>query len=346
MKSIALIAFLLVIMNTVSSGQPAQIPQDSPGETTRLDGLVKDCLNYAEELFFEGKFTEAGKYVDFSFFERFDAFSDKHKVALVSKLAKINNYKYRLHGKREKLQDILSSLLKIQANADNLKNKKLQAGYYESLASAYLETGKRDTAEKLYEKSLKLFSYLDDHYNAARIRAWLIMVKHQRFRSQKDDQALLRLIPAYKKEIDFCSKTGSHFAHSFNTRHLGYIYLEQSKDYNTALKYLGDSLAMRKKIGFKPYISPSCFSLGETLNKKGETEEAIKMYIRSIEAAEKIHFVRYMILSRLRLGDIFKERNQPDKAKDYYQKALKAAAVNGDLQAVDQALEKLKSLLE
>jgi tetratricopeptide (TPR) repeat protein len=309
-----------------------------------IDSLLTTSLNISEKLFYEGKFEEAKKYLRISFFEDFEAFTLTHKVKLLSQLSKIRLYENKLYRKQKKQQEVLNELLEIHPAASKLKDKAVLAGYLDTLGSACLETGNRDIAGQHYDKAFKLYAALKDTYNMADTGSRIIMVRHLRLRAKKDHAAVVKLIPEYENEIEFARKVNNKFALSFNTRHLGNIYLQQLKDYGRALKFLGRSLALRKEINFKPYIPPSYSSMGDIFKQTGETAKAIEMYSRSIEAAEEVHFIRYMFYPRLMLGDIYKGMNNLEKAKAYYKQALKIASANHDVNGIEEALTKYETL--
>lgn len=309
-----------------------------------FERLFGDALLLARSSFYEGKFAEAENYLQLSYFEKFESFTDDQRILLMSRLSEIQIFKRSLQQSGIEFPVILEEMQNLSVTAKASKNTGLLAGYYSSLARAYLYNAYGDSALHYFKESQTLYEDLGDNYNAAYQRAMQMMINQGRHIRAKAADELVSMITDYEEEIEFAGTAKNKMALAFNARHLGRIYLEQLQDLDEAYRFYEHSLRLREEIGFRVYISPSYFSLGEILVEKGNTEEAIAMFEKSLQVAEEVHFVRYLIRPRIKLGNLYLKTGNREKANEYYEAALKAASINQYMPGIDTALQKLAEM--
>ncbi|MCP5045645.1 MAG: tetratricopeptide repeat protein, partial [bacterium] len=191
---------------------------------------------------------------------------------------------------------------------------------------------------------LELYKAAGNWSKAAQVRGSQISRLHNRLKAAGEKEKILQLIPKYEKEIQFSEKHNNKYVLAYNTRHLGQIYLNHTRDYKKAIQLFKRSLALREEIGFKLYLPASYSSVGDAALKMGDEQLAIKMYRRSVELAEESGFVRYQFHPRIKIGDVYATSGNTGKALELYNNALKAALNTGYENGIAEAKRKIETL--
>lgn len=308
----------------------------------KFDVFVKNSIELSEQALYNSKFDEALHFVDYSYFENFEAYQSKHKIALTIQSIRIRSFQARLRQLSFNSDEHLSSLLNLQPIVEKLDDEILKAKFFIMLSGLY--GSKNPDLCILYEtKALGLFKSKADYKSVAELQATQISRElDSYFRENKREEAIA-MIQRFRKEINFSSKY-SKYALAYNTRHLANIYRIYEIDHKEALKLYRQSLDLREEIGFTPFITASYYSLGIVYSNLGMQEKAISAYKESIEQAKNVHFIRYEYLPYLSIGDIYLTKENKEKAKEYYLKALKSASLNNYTNGINNAIEKINNI--
>ncbi len=314
--------------------------QESTDTGNIFDRFVENAISLAEQALYDAKFEEALKFIEPTYFEKFDAYEPKHKILLSIQNIRIKSFQSRLHQTAFSSKKQLAHLLELQKSAETLADESAQATYFTMLSALY-RSENLDSCIFYENKALDLFNSQADYKSVAVLRATRISrTLDDYFRDNKKEEAIA-LIPSFRKEIDFSSKH-SQYALAYNTRHLANIYRIYEVDQEEALRLYQQSLALREVIGFKPFIPASHFSIGEAYMKLGKYALAREAYLQSAKLAEKINFVRYTIRPFIRIGDMYAAQGDKVKAKEFYVKAVKAASKNNYTdKGIEQIVEKI-----
>jgi tetratricopeptide (TPR) repeat protein len=204
-------------------------------------------------------------------------------------------------------------------------DKNLAGDYFVAYSGAHSATGNKDSALYYENVALRIFEESGNLEKVARIRANQISAEHNQYLSQNKYEEVIALIPRYEQEIKFATEH-SKYALAYNTRHLAQIHLNQTKNYNEALRLFKASLTLREEIGFRPFIPASYSSLGDVYAKIQQHEMAIEMYTQSATLATEIGFIRYRISPLLAIADIYLTLKKTEMAKEYLREALQIAS--------------------
>ena len=101
-------------------------------------------------------------------------------------------------------------------------------------------------------------------------------------------------------------------------------------DYEKALEYYSNSLAIRNGLGDKKEVAGSYHNIGRVYEKQGNYQRALEYYLKSLSIAEQLGKKRGMINNYNTIGLIYQEQGNYEKAMDYYLKSLKIAKEFGD----------------
>lgn len=314
-------------------------------QATRFDSLIDGSIFMSEQALFEANFKEAENYVALSHFKEFRPFQDKHEMKLNIQNLRIQSFKNILYRQSIDREKTLNTLLDLRFIARNVKDKNILGDYYTLLSSSYRSTGISDSAFYFQNIALQFYKEAGNLKKVAQVRGSQISRRHNALLAAGETEKILQLIPEYEKEIEFGRKCDNKYVLAYNTRHLAQIYRRQTSNIEEAMRLFQMSLDLRKEIGFKLFLPASYSSIGDVALKMGKNEKAIEMYLQSIGLAEQIGFVRYQFYPRIMLGDIYEAKGDYEKAKKYYLKALKFASTSSYEEGIDEALEKLESLI-
>jgi tetratricopeptide (TPR) repeat protein len=306
-----------------------------------FDNLVNTAILLSESAIYKANFDEASKYIQPSYFEQFNTFSDRHKIQLLIQQIRIQGFRNILFQSGSDSSEVHKGLLQLLSVAENLKDKNVIADYFRQFSESYRSTGNEDSASLYEKKALEIFNEIGNLGKVAEIRANQISRIHNDFQRKGEKEKILALIPKYKEEIIY-STPHSKYALAYNTRHLAQIHLKQTLNYQEALKLFEKSLSLRVEIGFKPFIPASYFSIGEVYSAMGNYEASIQMFKKSAETAEEMGFIRYQFSPNIQIGDIYLKKGNKELAKEFYQKALTSASKNNDSSGTKEALQKIK----
>ncbi len=297
----------------------------------------------SEKYLYEARFEEASKSTNPQAFDSLEGIKTEHKVRLTIQYLRVQRFTDIVRMQQTPFRENYQLLQQYMEFVEKKGTKLLKAQYFLAYSSALRGIGNQTEANEFEERAKVLFRKLKRRDKVAEIRANQLSRLHNELLSKGNRDEILALIPKYNEEIEYSSKH-SDYALSYNTRHLGQIYRRQTDEFEKALDWFEQSLALRKKIQFKPFIPASISSLGDVYMKMGEYEKAIQAYEQSAELSNKIGFVRYQYYPRLMIGDIYLKKGEKDLAKSHFQKALNSAIKNGYESGIEEANERLKSI--
>jgi tetratricopeptide (TPR) repeat protein len=308
----------------------------------KTDSIVSSAISLSEVAIFDARFEEAKNTVNPSIFIQLKEFNIDHKVLLILQNLRIDRFTNNVY---QKTTDHYAAFKKLhQFIGDTARmDKKILGDYFLILSNTYRSRGIIDSSGCYQKKALEIFSYKNNFNKIADIRTLNISLKHTHLRSQGKKVQILALIPQYEEEIEF-SKLYNKYSLSFNTRHLGQIYLRHTSNYEKAFELFKRSLDLRIEIGFKPYLPASYSSLGDAYVKMNKDSLAIEMYHVSSEIAQEIGFIRYQSSPNLKIGDIYLADNDFETAKEYYVLAAEYASKNDYSDGIKQAEERIKKM--
>jgi tetratricopeptide (TPR) repeat protein len=170
------------------------------------------------------------------------------------------------------------------------------------------------------------------------------MMRLDERRESGNAKAMLDMIPEFETEIEFARRAENPMALAYNQRHLAAIYREGSKELEKSLGLYQASLETRMKMGFRPLLPASYFSVGEVLADLSRTEAAIEMYKRSVTSAEAVGFRRYQFAPRIKIGELLRTEGRLSEARSYFTEALQAAESEAFQDGIGEAHRKLSTL--
>ena len=225
-----------------------------------------------------------------------------------------------------------------------VRDPNIKAVFLSALAYANLYNGQQETALAHFREAIKLYSENANLYGAAQDRAFVIMVRLDEYRQNRNVKAMLDLVPEFVAEIEFARRAGNQMALAYNQRHLAAIYREGTKEFEKSLSLYQASLETRMRIGFRPLLPASYSSVGDVMADLGKTKAAIEMYKKSVTSAEAVGFRRYQFDPRIKIGDILVNEGRSSLARSYYKEALQAAEAEGSDEGIETARRKLDGL--
>jgi tetratricopeptide (TPR) repeat protein len=114
-------------------------------------------------------------------------------------------------------------------------------------------------------------------------------------------------------------------------------------DYDTALKYLEQSLKIRQEIGDKSGMIATLHNMGHMAKQTNDVEEAIKLFSAALSLAIEIKKPVDIFDEARDLGTIYLEKGDNEKAKEFLTLA-KDVGIEVDLPGVEDIIEILKKV--
>lgn len=310
---------------------------------------IQPYLDRSEQLFLYGRFAEAQALLDSVEVATPEQIEPATRLLLASQWSKIAVFRGIMSRDRTHYEAALAILRFPREVLSEVHTPSVRATFTSALAYAYLfnthiSPTYRDTALVQFREAIEVYAETTDQAGEALARALEIMLRFTRYRTNRDTKAMLDLIPEFETEIVFSRRAGNPMALAYNQRHLAAIYREAAKDLDKALSLYQASLETRLKMGFRPLLPASYFSVGEVWADSGRTAAAIEMYEQSVKAADAVKFHRYQFSSRLKLGDLLRTEGRLSLAHSCYSEALQVAEEGDFKEEVAEARRKLDEL--
>lgn len=124
-------------------------------------------------------------------------------------------------------------------------------------------------------------------------------------------------------------------------RHLAYQRQGQG-DFDTALRYFEQSLALREEAGFVLTRSPALNSIGDLYRRMKNYERALEYNQRAFDEAEKLGAPRFMVMALISIGETQAARGETARAIEHWRRAERLAGQIGYTSGRDQARDRLK----
>ncbi|GEM_PF-4165534 len=315
----------------------APLPLVAPVSGQQLQPL----LDRSEQLFLDGRFDEALALLDTVALSVERLREPAARLLLASQRSKIEIFSGLLSRDRTRYAAALAMLRPHQKALDDIRDPDVKATFISALAYAHLYNGHGDTALAQFGEAIQLYSKGADLSGAALARAFVSMMRLDEHRRSRNAEAMNKMIPEFEAEIEFARRAKNQMALAYNQRHLAAIYREGSKELEKSLDLYQASLETRIKMGFRPLLPASYFSVGEVLADLGRTEAAIEMYKRSVASADAVGFRRYQFTPRIKIGELLGTEGRLSEARSYYTEALQAAEAEAFQEGIDEAHRKL-----
>ncbi len=112
------------------------------------------------------------------------------------------------------------------------------------------------------------------------------------------------MLARYRTGEALARRRGYALELSYLVRHLGGYFEEVTKQYDSALVYQRQSLALREKAGFRPGEVFALIAIGDVQRVAGRTEDARASYREALRRAEKIGVRRPLEVAREAVGGL------------------------------------------
>jgi two-component system NarL family sensor kinase len=253
------------------------------------------------------------------------------------------------------------------------------AGFYKQLGVIYYLNGNHDIALRNYLNAVKLFEDHNDISGAANVYIELsvLLRKHNDmnlaitylneaidlFNKNSDLNGIansynnLGIVYESKNELDsallwysnalklYESLPDANLGVSYSLCYLGGVYAMQ-KEYEKALDVLNKSLALRLALDDKYAICQSYTALAECYSSKGEYNNAIINFKKSIDIAKEIHFPDILQYNYEQVANIYQQTDNYKDALEYYslyQSVKDSLYTNAQMSQIEELKSKFES---
>jgi len=199
--------------------------------------------------------------------------------------------------------------------SDEIGDQNLSSGIRANMGNAYFMKGELDKTLGIYEKNVASHRMLDNKYNIANGLSNLVYLYSVNNQVEKSISAGEESITLFK---DVESRRGVAFSQS----NLGKTYFYNLLNLDIALDYFNISLTEFLKIDSKRMLIVSYEQIGKIHAIKGEYDEAIKKYNKSLEIAEKMKNFGSMADLNSALGMVYFYIGEFELAEEYLTKSL------------------------
>ena len=112
-------------------------------------------------------------------------------------------------------------------------------------------------------------------------------------------------------------------------------------DYDEALRSYEKSLAVMEGISDPYGIAAALNNMGIVRHRKGEQDMALELYGRSLVIVEKIGFKQNMATTLNNIGNVYLNKGKPDKALEFYGRCLPMVEKMGDRSGIAMSLNNM-----
>ncbi|GAB5408955.1 MAG: hypothetical protein BalsKO_13200 [Balneolaceae bacterium] len=194
---------------------------------------------------------------------------------------------------------------------------RLEARAHGNMGISYAVQGKLDSALIYMEKSLMLFTEIDDLHSMARINSSIGTIYAIQTQFDKAITYLLDTLPIFEELKDSVSLALTYF-------NIGQMYTDQGLS-NEALERTLESKKIYEAIGRSDKIPITSAAISQSLMELNRDEEALVYIEQGLdELKNHVDLVSAMKLSNM-AGRIYDRSGDDLKAKEFYRKALSYA---------------------
>jgi tetratricopeptide (TPR) repeat protein len=248
---------------------------------------------------------------------------------LITKIINLINQS-ELQKALEEIQIIKSNNESIEINLklDNLKSQILNLlGDFKIAAelakNSYQTAESNKLTELMVSSSIELSNALwrigDANSSLKVVNNAMTLIK-----SASDNKALLKFIPLL-------------------LNHKGAAYLIKN-DYDMALKYLEESLELRKNSPDSKDEAMTMNTLGVIYMNKGDIDKALEYYTKSYDILEKLEDLQSLPTVINNIGIIFRQKGKFTEAMEYYKRSLELREKLGNKQNIAHSLNNIGNL--
>lgn len=145
----------------------------------------------------------------------------------------------------------------------------------------------------------------------------------------------------YRDALGLIEGQGLDVLKSYIVRHIGFLHLSAG-ELDAAHDYLGQSLALREKAGFRVFLPMAQIAFAEVLAQQGEGEQALDYLHQALAVAQEVPDNR-QVMVLMAFGEHY-EKSDPAQAYQYFAQARDMARAMGAARFLAMTEAKLKEL--
>jgi tetratricopeptide (TPR) repeat protein len=192
-----------------------------------------------------------------------------------------------------------------------------------SLGWAYLSDGDYSEGLAYQKQSLDVARKYNDKWNELRAYGAIGNIY-----SDLGDSTNAKLYYSYY--IETATALGDKTSRADGLNSLGIVYLELIKDYETAMEYFNESRDLANLIGYTVGEGCALASIGVTLSRQGEYEEALSFQKEGLALVQNAHS-RYTEMQGLdEIGETYQGMENYEKALEFHLAAIDIAKAIGE----------------
>ncbi len=218
------------------------------------------------------------------------------------------------YKKMGRLEDALSNYQQSLEIKKKIGNKRGIAVSLNEIAQVQSRLGRGAAAQEAYQEALKVRREIGEKKG---IGDTLIDLG-QFYEDRGDHEQALR---SYKESLQIQRDLGNEAYQALCLNGIGSIYYARG-EYQDARTYYEQALQVRERLK-APELAETLHNLGETANKMGEFEPALKSYMRALELQRSAGNTRNAAIESYSLGTIFGYQGRFGAALKAKQEALK-----------------------
>lgn len=196
-----------------------------------------------------------------------------------------------------------------------LNDKLSLATALKNIGIAYVILGKKVEALDHFNQSLQIFDSIGDQVGVSNLLTNIGVV----YFDQGDD---VKALEYYFKSLQIAEKTGNKLRIATALQNIGAVYANKPITYNKALQFLLKALRLSEELGDKNIFCTVSVNLGEIYFAKGDDQQALYYFQKSLEAYESSETIPYSLNE---IGEVYRKRGDYILALKYHQKAYETA---------------------
>ncbi len=244
-----------------------------------------------------------------------------------------SNWNYGMYYFKPNKKLSLEHFLKALEISQKIKNKYLEAKYYNSLGQIYRGLGQKDEAEKSMKKAIQLASELKDRLSAAKYEINYASFLNVHGETDKSLDILYRNVDVF---IEFKEK--SLLGACYNN-----IGTTNSMMGNSvvALEYFLKSLKIKEELKDKPGIILALLNLSSKYREYKEYQKSLDALFKGLKLAEELNDMQFIPVYLEKIGTTYSKMNKPKQALDYLNQSLAIAHKLNDKYKIMNANESI-----
>jgi len=211
--------------------------------------------------------------------------------------------------------------------------KRLNAEALLNIGNANVLLGNYDTAIVIIEKSIDIYSEIEDQ--AGKALALTKLGIDYWYMGLYDNA-----IKYYREALSISIEINDELLKAKCFNNIGILHTNKG-DFDSALVYFLKALEINEKLGVKKEISACLMNIGAVHKYQGNNETALEYYFKSLEIDTKLNDRWSMAVCYNNIGVVYMERDSIDKAIEYYTIAMDIFEELGDLNTVSDLYSNL-----